>query len=267
MKLVSLASDFGVQTQGIAAMKGSILEICPDARIIDLMHGLPSYNLWSAARTMETACFLPKGAHVCVVDPGVGTKRKGIAIETKRGDFLVGPDNGVLMSAIRFFQGFERAVSIDNLQYARQPVSPIFHGRDVFSPAAAHLVKGVSISELGAPVSLDQLVPCPFPEAKPEGNTLSCRILHVNQFGSIHLNLLASVLDEWGVKEGDYLLMEQPGQLPIKIPFRKTFGDVFVGSPVLLKDDYGRVELAINQASFSEKFDLKQKDLLVFHRS
>jgi len=125
--IITLTSDFGVQSQGVGIMEGVALEINPEAHVIHLMHGLPDFNLFYAARIMETINYMPVGFHVCVVDPGVGTKRKPIIIETKRGDFLIGPDNGVLIPATRFLGGIKKIVEITNEKYMRQPVSPIFH--------------------------------------------------------------------------------------------------------------------------------------------
>ena len=149
-KVISLTSDFAVQSQGVGVMEGIAISISPDAYVIHLMHGLPEYNITAAARTLETAIYLPIGCHVCVCDPGVGTKRKAIVIETKRGDFLIGPDNRVLIPATRVFGGIKRVHHITNPKYMRQPVSPIFHGRDIFTPTAAHLGNGVSIEEFGS---------------------------------------------------------------------------------------------------------------------
>ena len=141
--IITLTSDFGAQSQGVGIMEGVALEINPDAHVIHLMHGLPGFDISYAARTIETINYLPIGYHVCVVDPGVGTKRKPIIIQTGRGDFLVGPDNGVLLPGTRFLGGIRKIVEITNEKYMRKPVSPIFHGRDIFTPAAAYLSKGV----------------------------------------------------------------------------------------------------------------------------
>ncbi len=126
--IITLTSDFGVQSQGVGIMEAVAVDINPDARVIHLMHGLPDFDLFYAARTMETLNYIPIGFHVCVVDPGVGTKRKPIIIKTVRGDFLIGPDNGVLIPATRFLRGIKKVVEITNEKYMKKPVSPIFHG-------------------------------------------------------------------------------------------------------------------------------------------
>jgi len=123
-QIITLSSDFGVQSQGVGIMEGVALDINPDAKIIHLMHGLPDFNISYAARTLETVNYLSVGFHVMVVDPGVGTKRKPIIIETGRGDFLIGPDNGVLIPATRFLGGIKKVVEITNKKYMRKPISP-----------------------------------------------------------------------------------------------------------------------------------------------
>src|SRR3989338_1644081 len=193
--LITLTSDFGVQSQGIGIMEGVIFEINPDAKVIHLMHGLPDFNLSYAARALETANYLPVGCHVCVVDPGVGTKRKPIIIETKRGDFLIGPDNGVLIPATRFLGGIKKAVEITNRKYMRHPVSPIFHGRYIFSPAAAYLSKGIKIEEFGKILNPGNLVKAPYEEAEIKENEINALVISINKFGSIPLNVIHSLWD------------------------------------------------------------------------
>jgi len=109
---ITLTSDFAVQSQGVGAMESVILDISPNANVVHLMHGLPDFNITLAARTMETVSYLPVGYHVCVVDPGVGTHRKGIIVKTKRGDYFIGPDNGVFISATNILGGCEKVVEI-----------------------------------------------------------------------------------------------------------------------------------------------------------
>lgn len=256
---ITLTSDFGVQSQGIGAMEAMIFGIAPETRVIHLMHGLPSFDVTAGARTMETVQFLPIGIHVCVVDPGVGTKRKGIIIKTKRGDYFVGPDNGVFVSATNILGGCENVVEISNSQYMRQPVSPIFHGRDVFASAAAHLSCGVPLEEFGAELSFENLIRAPYFEAVINHHALEAQVIHINKFGSLHLNILHAQWDQFGVKKHELVLLQLPKQ-KITIPFVETFGDVEPGQPLILKDDYGRVEVALNMGSFAERYGVKVGD-------
>ncbi len=257
--IITLTSDFGVQSQGIGIMEAVALEINPDAHVIHLMHGLPDFNLFYAARTMETINYVPVGCHVCVVDPGVGTKRKPIIIQAGRGDFLIGPDNGVLIPATRFLGGIKKAVEITNKKYMKQPVSPIFHGRDIFAPAAAYLSKGVRIEKFGKELNPKNLTKAPYEEALVNGNTIRAKIISINKFGSIHLNITHSAWDKFRVKNGGKVNLKF-NKNSVNAPFSMTFGDVPKGKPLILKDDYGRMEAAINQGSFIKRYPAKIAD-------
>jgi len=253
--IITLTSDFGVQSQGVGIMEGVALEINPDAKVIHLMHGLPDFDLSYAARTMETLNYVPVGYHVCVVDPGVGTKRKPIIIQVGRGDYLVGPDNGVLIPATRFLKGIKKVVEITNKKYMRQPVSPIFHGRDIFTPAAAYLSKGVKIEEFGKKLDPKNLVKAPYGEAAIDGDKIHAKIISINKFGSIHLNITHETWDKFDVKVNDSLDLFFDDE-ELEAPFVTTFGDVKKGDPLIIKDDYGRMEVALNQDSFNKKYDI-----------
>lgn len=186
----------------------------------------------------------------------LGTKRKGIIIKTKRGDYFVGPDNGLFVSATNILGGCENVVEISNHKYMRQPVSPIFHGRDVFAPAAAHLSCGVPLEEFGDKLFFENLVRAPYTEAVINNNALEAQVIHINKFGSLHLNILHAQWDQFGVKKHELVSLQLPKQ-KITVPFVETFGDVPPQQPLLLKDDYGRVEVAINMGSFAEMYGVK----------
>jgi S-adenosyl-L-methionine hydrolase (adenosine-forming) len=263
--IITFTSDFGVQSQGVGIMEAVALGINPEARIIHLMHGLPDFNLNYAARIMETLASIPTGIHVCVVDPGVGTNRKAIIIKCKRGDYIIGPDNGVLISGANFLGGITKIVEISNEKYMRIPVSPIFHGRDIFAPAAAFLSKGISIEKFGNEIAERELVKAPYPEAEIQGNEIQSEIISINKFGSMHLNITWETWDDFGINLGekiDLFLKDRK----IRIPFKTTFGDVEKGKPLIIKDDYGRIEIAINQGSFFKKYKLKIGDEIVIRK-
>lgn len=254
--IISLTSDFAVQSQGVGAMEGAAISICPDAYVLHLMHGLPEYNITAAARTMETAINLPQGYHVCVCDPGVGTKRRAIAIEVKRGDFLIGPDNGVLIPASRILGGIKRVHELTNPKYMKQPVSPIFHGRDIFTPAAAHLANGVGLEEFGLKLNLHDLVKAPYEEAVLAGDSMNSIVIWINKFGSLELNISTILWDEAGIEVGDRVFLSLPNGVKLNLPVVNTFGEVKVGEDLILKDDYGRIEVAINMGQFAQKYNL-----------
>ncbi len=249
MNLVTITSDFAVQSYGTAIMEAVIREINPSATVIHFTHGLPSFDIRAAAKALEALVSMPVGIHVCVVDPGVGTERKPIIIQCGRGDFLVGPDNGVLLPAARELGGVVKAVSIENRKFYREPVSNTFHGRDIFSPAAAWLSKGIPLEEFGSQIK--DLHPAPYPEAIINSNTIEAEVIFVNKFGSALLNITHKAWDEFGAS----------GTVELELESRKTtaavartYGEVPVGEIVILKDEFNRVELAINQGNFAEKF-------------
>lgn len=215
-------------------MEGMILQIAPFARVIHLMHGLPSFNVKSGARTMETVAYMSVSFHVCVVDSGVGTSRKPIIIQTIRGDFLVGPDNGVLIPAVNKLEGAKKVVEITNPKLMIQSISPIFHGRHIFAPAAAHLASGVPIEEFGAELSFDKLFPAPYSEAEIHGGEINAEVININKFGSLNLNILHSTWDKLGVLQKQIVQVKFKGQT-LSLPFVETFGQVEKDKPLILK--------------------------------
>lgn len=254
--LITFTSDFGVQSQGVGIMEGVALSINPEANVLHLMHGIPDFDIITGARTLETAFYLPVGFHVCVVDPGVGGKRKCLAVKVKRGDYLIGPDNGVLIPAARRLDGIEKVVEIKNPKYMRQPVSPIFHGRDIFAPAAAWLSKDIKMEELGPEVRPEELTRAPYEEAIKKDNIIEAKIICINKFGSFHLNITHQLWDEWKLNFQDVVQLEF-GDCKLRLLFVNVFSDVMAGEPLIMKDDYGRIEIAINQDSFADKYPVQ----------
>lgn len=260
--LITLTSDFGVQSQGIGMMEGVIFKINPKIKVIHLMHGLPDFNIVHAARTMETVQYLAAGYHICIVDPGVGSQRKPLAIKVKRGDVLIGPDNGVLIPATRILGGIIKAVEITNPQYMNQPVSPIFHGRDIFAPAAAWLSLDVPLEKLGPSLDQKNLIKAPYEEAMIQNSQIKAMVISTNKFGSCHLNILPPLWDKTGIDIGQLIKIKYKKQI-IQLPYQVTFSDVGKGKPLIIKDDYGRMEIALNQGSFCKKYKIKTGDRIV----
>lgn len=255
---VTLCSDFGVQSQGVAAMEAQIFRLAPEAKVIHLMHGLPPFDVVAGARTLETLDTHPIGCHVCVVDPGVGTLRNPIVIKTKRGDFLIGPDNGVLVPAAQnFLGGIEAVRKIENPNFMREEVSPLFHGRDIFAPTAGKLAAGAKFEEVGSALPIEQLVTPPYVEAQREAGKLCAQVIQINRYGSLHLNVQHAAWDELSFELGSEIRAEFPDSKiqnrPLRLRFSRTFGDVEPGQDVIVKDDYGRVEVAKNMGSFAEQ--------------
>lgn len=262
--LVTLSSDFGVQSQGVGAMEAIVFLRAPDAKVIHLMHGLPEFDIIAASRTMETIRYLPCGIHVCVCDPGVGTERRGVAIQVERGDIFVGPDNGIFPAACEMLDGIIAVRELTDDRYHRRPVSPIFHGRDIFASVAGFLAAGVEIEKLGPSVDPHTLQRAPYSEARAEDGRLIATVIQINRFGSLHLNILHEQWDSLGRTLGETITVQHPiKKWNVGARYSITFGQVEHGEAVLLKDDYGRVEIACNRSSFVQKYETKIGDELI----
>lgn len=257
--IITLTTDFGIQSQGIGNMEGVIADIAPNVRVIHLSHGLPDFDIRAAARTMEAVQYMPVGFHVCVVDPGVGTFRKPLIIKTKRGDYFIGPDNGVFPSIVKILGGATKIVTITNQKYMLLPISPIFHGRHIFAPVAAHLANGIAIEEFGDEIKFGALVLPPYGEARIEGDTMYAEVIWINKFGSLNLNILHSTWDKLKVSQKEKVTVSINDKT-LEMPYVETFGQVKEAQPLILKDDYGRMEIAINLGNFARKYKIKFGD-------
>ncbi|RFS85783.1 hypothetical protein D0T12_12450 [Actinomadura spongiicola] len=252
---VSFATDFGSAYTGICA--GVVHTIASGATVLVLSDEITPYAVVEGALLLRQALpYLPVGVHVGIVDPGVGTPRRPIVIETGRGDALVGPDNGLLVPAAEELDGVVRAHVLENPEYRLPSVSASFHGRDVFSPAAAHIATGVPVADLGAPVD-----PVPLNVAPPVAGDgeLTAPILYTDRFGSLILNAgpddLAAAFGT--VEHGTPLELSGPGHVS-PVTFEETFGAVAPGDPLLWVDSSGQLGLAVNQGSAAERFGLRE---------
>ncbi len=153
--------------------------------------------------------------------------------------------------------GCEKVVEITNQKYMRQPVSPIFHGRDVFVPAAAHLSVGVRMEKFGPVMDPEGLVKPPYEEAIINGDRIEAEVILVNKFGTLVLNIQQPFWDKFGVKENDKVVIDFDNGKSMQMPFVRTFGIVKDGDPLIMPDDYGRTEVAINMGSFSSRFSVR----------
>jgi hypothetical protein len=252
---VSLLSDFGLRDPSAGIMRAVVAGICPAANIVDLAHEVDKFAIRDGALLLWSAApYLPIGAHVAVVDPGVGTARKGIAVATLRGDYLIGPDNGLLMPAAARLGGITAAHLLENPRYALPDVSSSFHGRDVFAPAGAHLAAGVPIEELGRAVDPRRLLDLEWPRPEIRLGRLRAQAIYLDTFGNIKLSALAADLEAAlpGLGLGDRVLLrvgEGAGARELTATWARTFGDVPAGAPLLTADSYGRVSVALHLGS------------------
>lgn len=246
-------TDFGSDNDAVPICKGVIYGIQPDARIVDLTHQVTPYSILEGARFLfgATPYFPPGTIFLVVVDPTVGSSRKAIIVKSRRGQYFVLPDNG-LMTLVQDRDGLVGAREITNPAWMiGKKLSSTFHGRDIFSPAAAHLARGDDWTAAGPEVPLARLVRLSIPTEKLDANGVSGAIIAIDRpFGSLISNIEGSDFLKLGYKHGDQVPVAL-GAAHIRLPFVKTFSDVPVGKPLLYIDSRGHVGLAVNQASYS----------------
>jgi S-adenosylmethionine hydrolase len=247
--MITLTSDFGLKDPYVAEMKGVILTINPQATIIDVTHNIEKFDIRVGAFVLASAApYFPKDTiHLAVIDPDVGTERRAILIQTKRG-FLIGPDNGVLMLAAKN-QGIEHLYEISNPKYMLSKISSTFHGRDVFAPAAAHLDKGIKPSEFGPEIKKATLPK--FASVKRRNGFLIGEVWHIDNFGNIITNISQKDLPKNRVVN-----IKLPGVL-LNISFGKTYAQAKPSEPLALIGSHGFLEIALNQGNAAEKFKAK----------
>ena len=257
--LISLLSDFGARDPSAAIMRGVVLGIAPDARIVDISHEVRKFAIRDGALLLWCALpYLPAGFHVAVVDPGVGTSRLPIAIATGRGDVLIGPDNGLLVGAAARLGGMAAVHVLEAADYRLPVISTSFHGRDIFAPAAAHLANGVPLAAFGPAVLPADLVPSPIRAAHVEAGRLRSSVVYVDTFGNVKLAGLRADLEAalGAVRPGDALVLSVAGGATIATTWQATFGEVAPGETLVYEDSYGRICLAASQADAAAKHGL-----------
>ena len=257
---LSFLTDFGSDTAP-AVCRGVIWSILPDARINDLTHASRQFAVRDAAFLLWTAIpYLPVGVHLAVVDPGVGTDRRPVAIESARGDRFVGPDNGLLVPAAERAGGIVAAHSLDNRALWREgAVSHTFHGRDIFAPVAAHLAAGTPIAEAGPAIDPASLERVAFAEARARDGGIDSSVLFVDTFGNCRLagqpeDLAA--LRGGRLEPGDRFSV-RAGSHAATVAWQPTFGMAGRGELLLYEDaDLAGLGIAVNQGSAAERLEL-----------
>jgi S-adenosylmethionine hydrolase len=253
---ITFLSDFGLQDDFVGTCHGVIKRIAPETEIIDVTHGIPPQQVLQGALVLaNTLAYLPVGVHLAVVDPGVGSSRRALALRDEEGRQYVGPDNGLLLPAAER-AGIEAAHELANPAYALESVSRTFHGRDIFAPAAAHLSLGVAIEELGPPLSLDVLVRLDLPEPEVGQSRVVASVLYVDSFGNVALNLTREHVTDLGIVPGTQVELELGGERFYAVAAR-TFADARAGDIVLYEDSYGKMSIAISGGSAAEMLHVR----------
>lgn len=241
--LITLLTDFGTRDAFVGIMKGVMLTIDPDLRLVDLSHEIPPQAVDVGALVLRSAVpYFPDGTvHLAVVDPGVGTARAPIAVRAGRA-LLVGPDNGLLAPAAAALGGALAVHALDNDAWWRHPTSHTFHGRDVFAPAAAHLARGAALATLGG--ARAGLLEAGLPEVVADSDGVRGAVVHVDRFGNLLTNIDRRALDAFRQPPRSVRVAEM-----IAVPLRATYGDVAPGQLVALWSSWDTLEIALRDGS------------------
>ena len=264
--IIVFMTDFGTANDAVAICRAVIYGIAPEVRITDITHQVTPYAIDEASRFLYAVTpYYPAGTvFLVVVDPGVGTSRKAIAVKSRKGQYFILPDNGVITPVLDR-DGLAEAREISNQHWMLgATLSSTFHGRDIFSPAAAHLAAGWEFNLVGPPVQ--QLVRLSPKTAVLSQKGVEGEIIGLDDpFGSLVTNIPGDDLKGLGYNLGDKVFV-QIGKKGVALPFAKTFMDVAVGDSLLYVDSRGRVGIAVNQGSYSKKFNIMPPEKIFISR-
>ncbi len=260
--VITFATDFGPSAPAVC--RGVMYRIAPDAVIIDINHQIPRYSVREGAGTLVFALpFMPVGVHVAVVDPGVGTDRRAVAIKVARGDILIGPDNGLLLPAAECLGGVVAAHVLENRDLMLPVVTSSFHGRDIFAPMAAHLAMGTPIEAVGPRIDPATLVRLELPHPVVREGELESRVVRVLTFGNVTFAGTTADLEIaiGPLAPGRRVTLEFPAHdgrpaVTETTIWERTFGRVPVGASLLMEDSEGSLSLADNQGNAAERLGL-----------
>ena len=274
--MIGFLSDFGFD--GAAAVcRGVMLSIARDAQIVDISHAVRKFAIADGAYLLRSALpWLPVGVHVAVVDPGVGTARRPIAVKTRRGDVLVGPDNGLLLPAAERLGGIEAARQLDNRSWMLPATSATFHGRDIFSPMGAHLAIGEPFEDVGSELDPRSLVRLDLPEPEAQKGRLATGVVYVDSFGNLRLaggveDLRAALgpvepgtplIVDYSAARGGFSALaasetggaaSRRGDRWERLTWRRTFGEAAPGDLLAYEDSSGNLAIAVSNGDASSR--------------
>jgi S-adenosylmethionine hydrolase len=264
---ITFLSDYGHEDEFVGVCHGVVQRIAPRAVVIDLAHALPPHDTRTAALVLRnTLRFMPIGVHLAIVDPGVGTERRAVALRTADGRMFVGPDNGLLSLAFVEAGGVESAVDLSDSEHRLEPVSATFHGRDVFAPVAAQLALGAELEQMGSAFSPTELARLELPEAKIGDGEVVALALYVDRFGNIQLNATAADMHAAGLVPGGRLRIGARGK-PHEASYLRTFADAPKRALLVYVDSYDAITLAVNGGSAAAALSLSTGASVTLHRT
>jgi S-adenosyl-L-methionine hydrolase (adenosine-forming) len=259
---ISFLSDYGTTDEFVGVVKSVIRSISPQVTVVDITHDIQPYDVKGGALTLARSVqYLCPGVVLAVVDPGVGTDRRAVAIEVGDGQsFLVGPDNGLLASAVGMVGGATDAVELANPEYRLASAGPTFDGRDVFGPAAAHLCAGVPLEALGPRVDPAELVPGLVPLPRDENGAIVGEVLWVDRYGNCQLNIDPDQISSWGDRV--QLRWTRPTEGTRTALRVRAFDELGSGQVGLVVDSYGLLAVALSRASAADALQIAAGDEL-----
>jgi S-adenosyl-L-methionine hydrolase (adenosine-forming) len=257
MAVVTFLSDYGLHDDFVGVCHGVIAGLAPQARVIDVTHGVARHDVRGGALVLRRALpYMPAGVHVAVVDPGVGTPRRAVALRcAQERRLLVGPDNGLLMPAAERFGGVAEAVDLGRSPLRLEPVSASFHGRDVFAPVAARLATGTPLAQAGEPLDPGGLVTLGAPRAELTGDGVRAHVVQADGYGNVVLDAERAQLDAHGLRPGGAVTVNGRPAF-----FARTFADVPAGGLLLYEDGFRALALAVNRGSALDALGLELDD-------
>jgi S-adenosylmethionine hydrolase len=261
---ITFLSDYGYADEFAGVCRAVIARIAPDAQLIDITHGLPRHAVRQGAVLLaHSVPFAPPGVHLAIVDPGVGTQRRPVAVRVADEDrLLVGPDNGLLSLAIGRLGGAVEAVDLTASPHRLEPVTSTFHGRDLFAPIAAHLATGTTLSTAGEAFDPASLTRLELPEPRVYPDRVVAHVVYVDGFGNVSLNLGHEQLGSTFLRLGERVAVDA-GASKVTVPFGRTFADVGPGQGIVYEDSSRSLALAVNRESAAELLGLTPDDEVV----
>jgi S-adenosyl-L-methionine hydrolase (adenosine-forming) len=252
---LSFLTDYGLEDGFVAACHGAAARIAASARVIDITHLVPPGDVRRGAAVLaQTVGYLPPAVHVAVVDPGVGTVRRAIAVSAGE-SILVGPDNGLLSWAIAGLGGARQAIQLTNGELWLHPVSATFHGRDIFMPVAAHLAAGIPLADAGDEVNVADLVELPAPTSRVHDGEAEGEVMSVDRFGNVQLSIPAADVGLLGIGIGSPVVV-RCGRRQLTVSYLDTFAAGAPGEIVAFTDSAGLISLGINAGDAAQQLGL-----------